>query len=76
MSNGERAVKQRGREGAKESGNRWVLQALATAGNKASSEVWDHWTCSKSFSGKKGIKLSHGKFGQVMKKHFPKELLI
>lgn len=26
--------------------------------------------------GRKGMKLSHGSFGQVMKKHFPKELLI
>lgn len=40
----------------------WVGQAFAEAGNKDSSEVYNHWTCSKSFSGKKKMKLSRGNF--------------
>lgn len=58
--------------GAEERGNWWVGQALAMDGNKGCSEVHNHWTCSKTFSGKKGIKLSHGKFWPSHEKTFSK----
>lgn len=57
---------------AEERGNWWVGQGLAMDGNKGCSEVHNHWTCSKTFSGKKGIKLSHGKFWPSHEKTFSK----
>lgn len=42
------------------------------AGNKGSSERHNHWACSKRFFGKKGIKLSHGKFWPSHEKTFSK----
>lgn len=35
----------------------------------------NHWTCSKSFSGKKGMKLSHGKFWPSHEKIFSKRVV-
>lgn len=58
--------------GAEESWNRQVGQAFAVARNKGSSEVCTHWACSKSFSGKKGMKLSHGNFWPSHEKTFSK----
>lgn len=43
--------------------------------NKGSSEVCNHWMCSKSFSGKKGMKLSHGKFWPSQEKIFSKRVV-